>query len=304
MFKKLYFDLLKDAFAHFDRSEEIDAAEREAFADSVRNDELPNSEREARMIQDALKYTEAGEGEGGAWKRIGASLNEPVEMFKRSTGAKNLKKIWGKAFAIIHAPPEHILAFLWILDSNWRKKKHMKENSGLPRRVAYLPNTHTQTCDIGILSFPVTNRIFFPINVWGRVGDGFGAPIQVVIACEPRDIPESEFEGMKELYGNLVEGKSHQVFVIERVSSYISKVTLATSMDVGGNIPTSIANTRMASYLDQITNVYEVFERRGKDVDKEVSFGLFRLIVGARGKKGAKDEGWRCGVLERWREEC
>ena len=160
MLKQLYFDLLKKAFAHFDRSEEVDAAEREAFADSVRIDELPNSEREAKMIQAALKYTEAGEGEGEAWERIWASLNEPVEMFKRSTESESVKKVWGKAIAMIHASPELVLAFIWILDSNVRKKRHIEEQGNLPRRVVYEPNSRTQTCDIGASFFPVTNRLF------------------------------------------------------------------------------------------------------------------------------------------------
>ena len=133
--------------------------------------------------------------------------------------------------------------------------------------------TRTQTCDLGISFFPVTNRLFSAIGVWGRVEFADGAPVQLVIAHGPRDVPESEFEGFKERHGNLVKGKAQQVFVIERISPNISKVTFATNPDVGGKIPSSIGNTLITTNLNVVNDVYDVFERRGKDVDEEVRFG-------------------------------
>ena len=175
------------AFLHFERSDEVDKADLEDFADSARHESSlrPNTLSERKLIEEAMQYVDAGKEEGEQWKRIGASLNKPIEKFKRKSKGNQVAAAWGKATAVIHASSELVLAWLWTLDSNERLKNHIDDNGDLIRRIQYLPNSRTQLGDIGY-SFPSTSRLFSVTNVWGKTFSRVGNEV-LVIAGKTRD---------------------------------------------------------------------------------------------------------------------
>ena len=273
--KQLYFDQLKEAFAKFDRSEEIDDAVQNAFAEAVRNDEISSLRvaEESRIIEEALQYLDAGKEEGAQWKRIRSSLNQPVEKFKRKVAGKNVSEGWGKAAATIHASSEIVLSYLWLLDSHKRTMQHIRKNGKLIRRVVYLPNTRTQLSDIG-KEFPgiATNRLFSMRSVWGKVEDDDGSLL--VIAGKPRKINSEALEAIELQCGRMTQATCHQGFLIKKIATNVCRVTYAGNVGVGGSIPKSMMDRNTKKQLDLVTDLYETFERRGRDVDAEVSWFL------------------------------
>ena len=291
----------------FDRSEEVDGAERNAYAEAVRNDEITSlrDAEEMLLIEEALQYVDAGEEEGAQWKRIRSSLNKPVEKFKRKDKGKNVAASWGKAPATIHASPELVLSQNWIADSNQRKKRHVSDNGELIRRIQYLPNSRTQHNDIGF-DFPSTNRIFSLRSVWGKTSSGDGGEL-FVIAGKTRDLEHDEFNAIERDFGKFIQARTKQVFLIEGIASQVCRVTYAGQLDVGGRIPTALMDTQISYALALVTDIYEKFERRGKDVDAEVGdWTLFwsgrKSGVENKGRGGDSGRGWEERRDESWVE--
>ena len=171
-------------------------------------------------------------------------------------------------------------------DENSNENKKVQESSGLLlRRVEYLPDSRTQLVDIGKVFPTVSNRLFSSRNAWGRVEDETGSS-RFVIAYQPRDLDEAEFNKIQKEFGNLVKGTARQVQIIEKVATNVSRITLVANLDAGGMIPVAIANKLLSSYLDQIKDLYEVFERRGKEVDAEV--GCADEVLVSRKKNGLR----------------
>ena len=258
-----------------------------AYAEAVGNDEI-TSLREAEetlMVSEAMHYVDAGEEEGAQWKRIASSLNKPVEKFKRKNKGDNVAAAWGKATAVVHASPELVLSWNWFLDSNQRKKRHANSNGKLIRRIQYLPNSRTQYTDIGF-DFPSTNRLFSLRSVWGKASSGDGGEL-LVIAGKTRDLEHDEFDAIERDFGKFIKAEAKQVFLIEGIASQVCRVTYAGQLDVGGRIPTALMDTQISYALDLVTDIYEKFERRGKDVDAEV--GDWALFWSGR-KSGLEDK--------------
>jgi hypothetical protein len=93
------------------------------------------------------------------------------------------------------------------------------------------------------------------------------------MASEPRKFPlsGSEAKAIKKEHGDFIVAKSRLLNRVKQVSDDVCEFTYINTTDVGGSIPLIVMHFKISEALDLAVKLYERFERRGKDVDAEVS---------------------------------
>ena len=167
-------------------------------------------------------------------------------------------------------------------------EEHRDKNGDLPRTVSFIPDSRSQH-NIIMKKFkrPVMNRLFANKFVWDV--DETGDTLTYIMASTPRNFPldGEEAKAIKEQHGDFIIATSKQLNLVKRIADNVCEFTYINTVDVGGRIPQIIMNRKISEALDLATRLYERFERRGRDVDAEVS-----RHDGILGPEKEKVRGW------------
>jgi hypothetical protein len=236
--------LLSSMRLRFDKSQEIDSANRVTFIGKIKNHATPYSDEENRMVDDGLLNFEQFKNKSAKVLKMDSPVTEARIVFQKGD-----KHAWGWSSTIVRATPEEILAFIWDVLS-----REARAEDDLDRVIDEAPNDHNLFCYIRKKSpnSVIRDRDFLARRIWKANGvDEF-----VCIDCpqESNERPQGD-KGQ-------VRGKFPSAMRITRMNGTETRVTNVIHPDAGGHVPAVIFNRYLSANLAYITEIRNYFQNQ------------------------------------------
>jgi hypothetical protein len=152
-----------------------------------------------------------------------------------------------------------VFAYVW--DTKSREKTRPDD---LEKEIDEQPNAHNRLV-FNKKQTPavIANRDFLGRTVWKKEGGGF---VVVAVAEESTKRPANKKSSAKGDFA--IRGTYKSITRIEKVDNEWTRVVQVIQPDLGGSIPSSIANRWVASRLAGVTTIQEYFLQLKGEYDK------------------------------------
>ncbi|GMI22418.1 hypothetical protein TeGR_g13348, partial [Tetraparma gracilis] len=246
----------------FDQSLELEGKKRGELVKMIRRhgrDGVEYSEEEEKIMAEGKTWFKAFDG----LKSKDVAMRSPQSKGKVAY-EKGDSRVWGWSTATLRASPEELLAYVWDT-----KSRQQMSSDDLEREIDEKPNAHNQLVFIKKqMPAVISNRDFLGRAVWKKAEDG--GFVVVTAPEESLKRPANKRRGSRKkssMKGDFaIRGTYKCATRIEKVDNEWTRIVQVIQPDVGGSIPSSIANSWIASRLAGVTTIQEYFqERRGMD---------------------------------------
>jgi hypothetical protein len=227
--------------ARFDKSEEVDAANRARIVKLIKDrTDVVYSAEENKIIEDGLENFNMFQGQKA--KKFDMSLKTVEARLAYKTGDA---LAWGWASTVVRANQKEALAFMWDTE-----KKTSRRSDDLERSVDETPNDHNQLVYLSKKrKKPLQDREFLTRILWKETENG-----DFVYVTR-----EAESRRRKKLDG-VVRATYMSVMKITRISAVESKIEYIARVDAGGSLPDFIANKLMRRNLARLSDMQKFFQ--------------------------------------------
>ena len=185
----------------------------------------------------------------------------------------------------MHASPAEVLSYFWRFNSYDRLGAYVEGSKGnLPRLCRVIPGCRSALqCSIVKAVPPFENRLFEEVTVWcslpeaaaaapldllGVPDDGYVLAFEPITVAAAAPLPDEWLRDRKVL--QCVRAFTRGVYVIQKVASRVSKVTLVQQVILGGFVPAALGAFAVSFFADSLHRMYGHFQRGGAAIDGEV----------------------------------
>jgi hypothetical protein len=271
LFLKHFISSIPGLHARFARDDQIDEAALQHFEDVIVPTSPQPSPDEVEFTRKMLLCDDRHSPDSG-WYRIPGSVQESVDYYQKSVGGDSA---WGSATTIIDASAALVCGYLWTQDTYARISRHYSvEGQGAFWKTVVIPNSRSLiTTFLVSLGGGLSDRLFSLYLCWTREENGeFILAFADLSACSQR----SHVEAMESLIkldkkaSAAVRGTLTGIYRIMPIAKNVCRITLVSQGMLGGQIPSAVMNMRIKSTLGIVKRLRDKYERKDKEIDKEV----------------------------------
>jgi hypothetical protein len=224
----------------FDKSQEIDAANRARIVAVIKNHAGSYSDEENMIVEEGeTLFIRFKENRGATLLKMSSPLAIAKVAFKDGDPLG-----WGWARTTIRAEPEEVQAFIWDT-----LKRSAARGDDLEKSVDETLNSHNQLVYVKkAAKRPLSDREFLSRAVWKATASGF----TYVLRKEESD--------RRPFLPGVVRGALPSVMKLMRLKANVTTIEYVVHPDAGGSVPSFVMNLQLAKNLQRVTEAQEYFQ--------------------------------------------